>query len=109
MLSAFFLTWRAAFTFGFGLVRCFLGIVTGSESESVWWGRFAVTTFHCVLIFSVGSSCSSSSSIGDFSSFGVSVSSINVGKSLVSLFSVLSFVVGSSTVVSEWRRIFVGQ
>ena len=71
MLSAFFLTWRAAFTFGFGVVPCFLGIVIGSESESVWWGRFAVTTFHCVLIFSVGSSRSSSSSIGGFSSFGV--------------------------------------
>ena len=36
LLSACFLTWRAAFRFGLGLVRCFLGIVTVSESESVW-------------------------------------------------------------------------
>ena len=107
-LSAFFLVWRAAFKFGFGLVCCFLGIVTGSESESVWWGRLAVTTVHCVLIFSVGGSCSSSSSIGGFSSIGCSVSSIG-GLSLVSSFGVLSCVVVSSTVVSEWRRIFVGQ
>ena len=36
MLSAFFLTWRAAFKFGLGLLRCFLGIVTGSDSDSVF-------------------------------------------------------------------------
>ena len=72
-------------------------------------GSFSVVTCHCVLIFSVGGSCSSSSSIVVFSSCGFSVSSINiVGFSLFSSFSVLLCVVMSSAVVSEWRRIFVG-